>query len=122
MAAIFPPKAQGGVPPGVDVINGYTPQHPVVGGEGPLYAAPDCTTIFTAEQINAISSEILAAVDMLGWSYNSSVVNNLGVVLRALMNGQGSGGIPTGGVEGQALVVDRNGAPVWGAPINGGNF
>jgi hypothetical protein len=31
-------------------------------------------------------------------------------------------GMPPGGIAGQALVTDANGAAVWGAPIEGGNF
>lgn len=82
MAAIFPPIDQGGIPPGPHTPNGYTPAHIVV-GEGPLYVSDECSTVLTAEQLNAITSEILAAVDKLGFSYNSSIVTNLGDALVA---------------------------------------
>jgi hypothetical protein len=91
MAAIFPPADKGGVPPGPNVINGYTPNNAVI-GEGPLYVAPDCTTVLTADQVNAITSEILAAVDKLGFGYNTNRVDNLGEalssVITALTNGK----------------------------------
>jgi hypothetical protein len=81
-AAIFPPENKGGVPPGPNVCNGYTPMHSVI-GEGPLYISPDCTTILTDCQMNSLASEILAAVDELGFAFNSSRVNNLGEALIA---------------------------------------
>lgn len=84
MAAIFPPADKGGVPPGPNVVNGYTPNNTVI-GEGPLYVAPDCTTVLTADQINAITSEILAAVDKLGFAFNTDRVNNLGEALAAVL-------------------------------------
>lgn len=80
-AAIFPPQAQGGVPPGPNVCNGYTPENQVI-GEGPLYVSSDCTTLLTDCQLNSIVSEILAAVDELGYAYNSDRINNLGDALK----------------------------------------
>src|SRR5215471_16882279 len=77
MAAIFPPLGQGGVPPGPNICNGFTPEHRVI-GEGPLYVAPDCTTALTDCNFNAIISEILSAVDALGFAYNTGRVDNLG--------------------------------------------
>ena len=85
MAAIFPPQDKGGVPPGVSVVNGFTPTHPVT-GEGPLFVSPDCSTILTDGQLNAITSEILAAVDELGFAYNSTRIDNLGQSLSARFN------------------------------------
>ena len=84
MAAIFPPADKGGVPPGSNVVNGYSPGNPVL-GEGPLYVGPDCSTILTDGQMNAIVSEILAAVDELGFAYNSTRIDNLGQALRAII-------------------------------------
>lgn len=81
MAAIFPPSNQGGVPPGPSVCNGYSPEHHVL-GEGPLYVAADCTTTLTDCQANSWTSELLAAVDKLGYPYNSGRVDNLGIALR----------------------------------------
>jgi hypothetical protein len=66
------------------VVNGYTPEHGVI-GEGPLYIAPDCTTVLTADQLNAITSEILAAVDRLGFAYNTDRITNLGDALVAVL-------------------------------------
>jgi len=80
MAAIFPPSDQGGVAPGPNVCNGYVPENPVNGG-GPYYIAADCTTVLTDCQLNAITSEILAAVDRLGYGYNSTRITNLGDAL-----------------------------------------
>jgi len=77
MAGIFPP---GGVPPAPEVCEGYTPVNPVT-GVGPLYAAPECTTTLTDCTFNAIVSEILASVDLLGVPYNSGRVDNLGRAL-----------------------------------------
>jgi hypothetical protein len=82
MAAIFPPSSKGGVPPGGGVAFDYVPTHPVV-GEGPLFVASDCSTALTADQMNGLTSEILAAVDILGFSYNSTLVTNLGNALFA---------------------------------------
>jgi len=78
MAGIFPPS---GVPPAPEVCDGYTPINPVT-GEGPLYAAPECTTTLLDCTFNAIVSEILAGVDLLGVPYNSGRVDNLGRALR----------------------------------------
>ena len=87
MAGVFPPLSQGGVPPGPSVVNGYTPANTVI-GEGPLYVSSDCTTSLTADQMNGISSEFLAAVDRLGAPYNSSSVTNLGDALVARFDGK----------------------------------
>ena len=86
MAAIFPPQNKGGVPPGPNVCNGFSPTHPVI-GEGPSYVAPDCTTTLTDCQLNALVSELLAAVDELGFPYNSNRIDNLGQALRSLFDG-----------------------------------
>src|SRR5262249_15555852 len=83
MAAIFPPADKGGVPPGSNVVNGFIPTNNVI-GEGPLYTSSDCTTMLTADQLNAIVSEILAAVDRLGFAYNSGHITNLGDALAAM--------------------------------------
>lgn len=80
MSAIFPAAARGGVPPGPSICNGYDPEHHVI-GEGPLYVAPDCTTFLTDCQLNSLASEILAAVDRLGFAFNANRVNNLGEAL-----------------------------------------
>lgn len=32
------------------------------------------------------------------------------------------GGVPTGGTQGQALVINNTGQPTWGAPIDGANY
>lgn len=117
MAAIFPPASDGGVPPGTSVPNGYTPTHPVV-GEGPLYFAPDCTTLLPASQPNAVISEVAAAVDRLGFAFNTGIVTNLGDALAARLVSQ----LPAGGAPGQALVINDVGAPMWGEPIDGGTF
>lgn len=79
---VFPPEPQGGVPPSPIVCNGYMPLNTIT-GFGPFYIAPDCTTTLTDCQMNALSSEILAAVDLLGYPYNSNFVDNLG---RALVD------------------------------------
>ena len=85
MAAIFPPMDKGGKPPGVSIVNGFSPIHPVT-GEGPFYVAPDCSTVLTDGQLNAITSEILAAVDELGFAFNSTRIDNLGQSLSARFN------------------------------------
>jgi|GEM_PF-1673174 len=99
MAAIFPPFDQGGKPPGVNIVNGFSPMHPVT-GEGPFYVAPDCSTVLTDGQLNAITSEILAAVDELGFAYNSTRIDNLGQSLSARFQQAESG------IDGK---VDRSG-------------
>jgi len=80
MAAIFPPADRGGVPPGPNVVNGFAPEHSVI-GDGPYYVAPTCSTLLTDGQMNALTSEVLAAVDELGFAYNTSRVDNLGQAL-----------------------------------------
>ena len=85
MAAIFPPQSQGGVPPGPGVANSYTPNNQVI-GEGPLFVAPDCATKLSADQMNGLTSEHLAAVDLLGFSYQSSKVTNLGEAIVARLD------------------------------------
>jgi len=90
MAAIFPPASKGGVPPGPNVCNGYTPERGVA-GEGPLYVAHDCTTVLTDCQLNAITSEILAAVDRLGFVYDSGRITNLADSLAALFDSLSTG-------------------------------
>ena len=85
MAAIFPPQGRGGVAPGPNVVNGFTPTHDVI-GEGPLYISPECSTVLTDGQMNAIVSEILAAVDELGFAYNSTRIDNLGQALNAILS------------------------------------
>jgi len=90
MAAIFPPSDKGGVPPGPNVCNGYTPERSV-SGEGPFYVANDCTTVLTDCQLNAITSEILAAVDRLGFTYDSTRITNLADALSGLFNSLSTG-------------------------------
>jgi hypothetical protein len=85
---IFPPYNKGGVPPGPNVVCAYTPQNTVI-GEGPLFVSPACSTILTDCQVNAFTSEILAAVDQLGFPFNSDRVDNLGdalVLMRDQLN------------------------------------
>jgi Chaperone of endosialidase len=96
MAAIFPPADKGGVPPGPNVVNGYTPGNAVI-GEGPLYASSDCTTIFTAGQLNALTSEILAAVDILGFAYNANSITNLGGAIKARLDAVSTGYVDVSG-------------------------
>lgn len=84
MAAIFPPADKGGVPPGPNVVNGFIPANAVI-GEGPLYTSTDCTTLLTADQLNAMVSELLAAVDHLGFAFNTSRIDNLGVALSSVL-------------------------------------
>jgi len=82
MAGIFPPADKGGRPPGGNICNGFSPTHPVI-GEGPLYIAADCTTIFTDCQLNSIVSELLALKDVgLDIPWNANRVDNLGTALR----------------------------------------
>jgi len=120
MAAIFPPPDRGGVPPGSNVVNGYTPANPVTGA-GPYYVAPDCSTILTDGQLNALTSEVLAAVDELGFAFNSARIDNLGIALSgsfghvaADLAGKVSraGDIMTGTLTMQAPVMLPNAAPV----------
>jgi hypothetical protein len=85
MAGIFPPTGQGGVPPGPNVVNGYTPANAVL-GEGPLYVSAVCTTILTDSQINAFTSEFLATVDKLGISWDASKLTNVGDALVSRFN------------------------------------
>src|SRR5262245_28222516 len=85
MAGIFPPAAQGGIPPGPDAPNGYTPANAVL-GEGPLYSSADCSTVLTVQQLNAMVSEILAAVDRLGFAFNAGIITNLGDALKTLFD------------------------------------
>src|SRR5262245_30652123 len=82
MAGIFPPAGQGGVPPGPNVVNGYTPANAVL-GEGPLYYSATCTTILTADALNALTSELLAALDKLGISWDAGKLTNLGDALAS---------------------------------------
>lgn len=117
MAAIFPPASQGGVPPGAGVENGYLPAAPVL-GEGPLYYSPSCTTLLTAGAVNAGISEVAAAVDRMGFAYNTNIVTNLGDALMAWFANLP----PPGGLPGQALVIDANHARTWGAPIDAGTY
>src|SRR5215471_7560897 len=84
MAGIFPPADKGGRPPGGNVCNGFSPTHPVI-GEGPLYAAGECSTVLKDCTFNAIVSELLAAVDALGVPFNANRVNNLGTALQAAL-------------------------------------
>lgn len=84
MAGIFPPAAQGGVPPGPNADNGYDPGIAVT-GEGPLYVSNDCTTALVSGQINALASEILSAVDRLGGPFNADKITNLGDALVAML-------------------------------------
>jgi len=97
MAAIFPPEEMGGVPPGPGVVNGYIPAHTVI-GNGPFYVASDCSTMLTDGQMNALTSEPLAAVDRLGFSFNANLVTNLGDALVARFDQKldAAGGAVTG--------------------------
>jgi hypothetical protein len=107
MSSIFPPAASGGVPPGPGVCNGYSPVNTVVGGDnGARYISPDCTTILTDCQLNALTSEILAAVDKLGFPFNADRITNLGDALVARLGSIAGGG--TGDVVGPAAAVDGN--------------
>jgi len=71
---IFPP-ADRAVRPQL-ACNGYNPTHPVR-GRGPFYAGADCDTPLTQCSYNAIISEILCAIDKLGFSYDECSVCNL---------------------------------------------
>jgi len=87
----------GGVPPGPGVVNGYIPAHTVI-GNGPFYVASDCSTMLTDAQMNALTSEPLAAVDRLGFSFNANLVTNLGDALVARFDQKldSAGGAVTG--------------------------
>ena len=77
MAGIFPSPT--GVPAS-DTDNGYEPAIPPIGGPARFYG-PNCETTLYYWALNALVSEILAAVDRLGYAYNSSRVDNLGAAL-----------------------------------------
>jgi len=77
MAGIFPSPT--GVPAS-DTDNGYEPAIPPIGGPARFYG-PNCETTLYHWALNALVSEILAAVDRLGYAYNSSRVDNLGAAL-----------------------------------------
>lgn len=77
MAGIFPTPT--GVPP-ESAENAYIPAIAPIGG-APRYYGTECQTILYAWQLNALISEILAAVDRLGYAYNSTRVDNLGAAL-----------------------------------------
>src|SRR5262245_60033149 len=117
MAAIFPPTDKGGVPPGPSVCNGYTPSNAVI-GEGPLYVAPDCTTILTDCQINALTSEIAAAVDKLGFSYNTAIVTNLGDAITAALNAATEHAVQRSGdtMTGELILAADPTQPLGAAP------
>jgi hypothetical protein len=82
MAGIFPSDSGGGVPP-TQADNAYTPTNiptcPV------LYFSRDCTTTLEAAVMNAILSEIVCAVDKLGFAYNCTNICNLGEALRDII-------------------------------------
>lgn len=77
MAGIFPSPT--GVP-AAQAENAYEPANAPIGGPPRFYGA-ECQTILYAWQLNALISEILAAVDRLGYAYNSTRVDNLGAAL-----------------------------------------
>lgn len=77
MAGIFPSPT--GVPP-EDAENAYVPANAPIGG-APMYYGSECQTTLYAWALNALVSEILAAVDRLGFAYNSTRVDNLGAAL-----------------------------------------
>jgi hypothetical protein len=66
--------------------------------------------------MNATTSELLAAVDLLGVAFDSSKITNLGEALLL------RGALPAGGTQGQALCINVVGIPTWGAACDGGNY
>lgn len=84
MAGIFPPMDKGGRPPGGNVCNGYSPTHKVI-GEGPFYFGHDCTTLLPDCWPNTVSSELLALVDHLGFSWNADRVDNMADAIEAII-------------------------------------
>lgn len=81
MAGIFPSPT--GVP-AADTVNGYEPANPPIGGPARFYG-PNCETTLYYWAINALTSEILAAVDRLGYAYNPTRVDNLGAALAEVI-------------------------------------
>ena len=77
MSGIFPTPT--GVP-AEDTDNGYEPALAPIGGPARFYGR-ECQTVLYYWALNALTSEILAAVDRLGYAYNSSRVDNLGAAL-----------------------------------------
>lgn len=80
MTGIFPDNQ--GVPP-VSTVRAYTPANEPLGCE-PLYFDTSCTTVLTAEVMNSIISEIVAAVDKLGFAWNCDSITNLGDALSQM--------------------------------------
>lgn len=77
MAGIFPS------PTGVqaaDTDGGYEPALTPIGGPARFYGR-ECQTTLYYWALNSLVSEILAAVDRLGYAYNSGRVDNLGAAL-----------------------------------------
>lgn len=77
MAGIFPSPT--GVP-AANTDNGYEPALAPIGGPARFYGR-ECQTQLYHWALNALTSEILAAVDRLGYAYNSGRVDNLGAAL-----------------------------------------
>lgn len=71
MSGIFPNTAQGGVAPGVTVPPSYDPVNDPVGTLA-LYFSQNCGVRLSPEVLNAIISQLAAAIDISGLSYDPS--------------------------------------------------
>lgn len=81
MAGIFPSPT--GVPAD-ETDGGYEPALTPIGGPA-LFYGRECQTMLYYWALNALTSEILAAVDRLGYAYNSNRVDNLGAALADIL-------------------------------------
>lgn len=79
MSGIFPDESSGGVPP-EDATNSYEPENTPTCD--PRFFGRECQTVLRPDQLNALISEILCAVDTLGSPYNCALVCNLGAALQ----------------------------------------
>ena len=79
MSGIFPDESSGGVLP-EDATNSYEPENTPTCD--PRFFGRECQTILRPDQLNALISEILCAVDTLGFPYNCTLVCNLGSALQ----------------------------------------
>lgn len=79
MSGIFPDESSGGALP-EDATNSYDPENPATCE--PRFFGRNCETFLRPDQLNALISEILCAVDTLGLPYNCSLVCNLGTALQ----------------------------------------
>lgn len=69
MSGIFPNPAQGGIAPGIAVPPGYDPTNDPIGTLA-LYFSQNCGVRLTPEVLNAIISQIAAAIDVVGLAYD----------------------------------------------------